>query len=69
MLKRVKQSQSEFSYIFGPLDNPRARPPQIVLRGVGARFPLMIGMAMIAEARIPKGYIYAMMAFSAFTRT
>jgi hypothetical protein len=26
-------------------------------------------MAMIAEARIPKGYIYAMMAFSAFTRT
>jgi len=50
-----------------PLSNFIARNPTVVMLALG--FLLMIGMALIAEgfgAKIPKGYIYAAMAFSAF---
>ncbi len=49
-----------------PLANFIAANPTIVMLALG--FLLMIGMALIAEgfgAKIPKGYIYAAMAFSA----
>ena len=51
----------------GPLAEFIERNPSIVMLALG--FLLMIGMALIAEgfgAKIPKGYIYAAMAFSAF---
>ena len=50
-----------------PLSNFISRNPTVVMLALG--FLLMIGMALIAEgfgAKIPKGYIYAAMAFSAF---
>ncbi|HWV54298.1 TerC family protein, partial [Pseudorhodoplanes sp.] len=50
-----------------PLSNFIGRNPTVVMLALG--FLLMIGMALIAEgfgAKIPKGYIYAAMAFSAF---
>ncbi len=50
-----------------PLSNFVSRNPTVVMLALG--FLLMIGMALIAEgfgAKIPKGYIYAAMAFSAF---
>jgi predicted tellurium resistance membrane protein TerC len=50
-----------------PLSNFVGRNPTVVMLALG--FLLMIGMALIAEgfgAKIPKGYIYAAMAFSAF---
>jgi predicted tellurium resistance membrane protein TerC len=49
-----------------PLANFIAANPTVVMLALG--FLLMIGMALIAEgfgAKIPKGYIYAAMAFSA----
>jgi predicted tellurium resistance membrane protein TerC len=49
-----------------PLSNFIAANPTIVMLALG--FLLMIGMALIADgfgARVPKGYIYAAMAFSA----
>jgi predicted tellurium resistance membrane protein TerC len=49
-----------------PLSNFIGRNPTVVMLALG--FLLMIGMALIAEgfgAQIPKGYIYAAMAFSA----
>jgi predicted tellurium resistance membrane protein TerC len=53
-----------------PLSNFISRNPTVVMLALG--FLLMIGMALIAEgfgAKIPKGYIYAAMAFSAFIET
>jgi predicted tellurium resistance membrane protein TerC len=50
-----------------PLSDFVGRNPTVVMLALG--FLLMIGMALIAEgfgAKIPKGYIYAAMAFSAF---
>lgn len=50
-----------------PLSDFIGRNPTVVMLALG--FLLMIGMALIAEgfgAKIPKGYIYAAMAFSAF---
>ena len=50
-----------------PLSNFIGRNPTVVMLALG--FLLMIGMALIAEgfgAKVPKGYIYAAMAFSAF---
>ncbi len=50
-----------------PLSNFISRNPTVVMLALG--FLLMIGTALIAEgfgAEIPKGYIYAAMAFSAF---
>ena len=50
-----------------PLSNFIDRNPTVVMLALG--FLLMIGMALIAEgfgAKVPKGYIYAAMAFSAF---
>jgi predicted tellurium resistance membrane protein TerC len=50
-----------------PLSEFIGRNPTVVMLALG--FLLMIGMALIAEgfgAKIPKGYIYAAMAFSAF---
>ncbi|MGD9924566.1 MAG: TerC family protein, partial [Pseudorhodoplanes sp.] len=50
-----------------PLSDFISRNPTVVMLALG--FLLMIGMALIAEgfgAKIPKGYIYAAMAFSAF---
>ena len=50
-----------------PLSNFISRNPTVVMLALG--FLLMIGMALIAEgfgAKIPKGYIYAAMAFSGF---
>ena len=50
-----------------PLSNFISRNPTVVMLALG--FLLMIGMALMAEgfgAKIPKGYIYAAMAFSAF---
>ena len=49
-----------------PLSEFISRNPTVVMLALG--FLLMIGMALIAEgfgAKIPKGYIYAAMAFSA----
>jgi predicted tellurium resistance membrane protein TerC len=49
-----------------PLANFINKNPTIVMLALG--FLLMIGMALIAEgfhAEVPKGYIYAAMAFSA----
>jgi predicted tellurium resistance membrane protein TerC len=49
-----------------PLANFIAANPTIVMLALG--FLLMIGMTLIAEgfgAHVPKGYIYAAMAFSA----
>jgi predicted tellurium resistance membrane protein TerC len=49
-----------------PLANFINRNPTIVMLALG--FLLMIGMTLIAEgfgAHVPKGYIYAAMAFSA----
>jgi predicted tellurium resistance membrane protein TerC len=49
----------------GPLSNFIAANPTIVMLALG--FLLMIGMVLIAEgfgAHVPKGYIYAAMAFS-----
>ncbi|WP_293882640.1 TerC family protein [Sphingomonas sp.] len=49
----------------GPLGNFINRNPSVVMLALG--FLLMIGMVLIAEAlgvHIPKGYIYAAMAFS-----
>ena len=51
----------------GPLAAFIRRNPTIVMLALG--FLLMIGMALIAEGcgfHVPKGYIYAAMAFSAF---
>ena len=51
----------------GPLSAFIGRNPTIVMLALG--FLLMIGMALIAEGcgvDVPKGYIYAAMAFSAF---
>lgn len=51
----------------GPLARFINANPTVVMLALG--FLLMIGMALIAEgfgAKIPKGYIYAAMAFSAF---
>jgi predicted tellurium resistance membrane protein TerC len=51
----------------GPLAGFIHRNPSIVMLALG--FLLMIGMTLIAEAfgqTVPKGYIYAAMAFSAF---
>jgi predicted tellurium resistance membrane protein TerC len=53
-----------------PLSEFIGRNPTVVMLALG--FLLMIGMALIAEgfgAKIPKGYIYAAMAFSAFIET
>lgn len=53
-----------------PLGNFVARNPSVVMLALG--FLLMIGMVLIGEAfgaHIPKGYIYAAMAFSAFIET
>jgi predicted tellurium resistance membrane protein TerC len=53
-----------------PLSEFISRNPTVVMLALG--FLLMIGMALIAEgfgAKIPKGYIYAAMAFSAFIET
>jgi predicted tellurium resistance membrane protein TerC len=50
-----------------PLANFIKRNPSVVMLALG--FLLMIGMVLIAEgfgAEVPKGYIYAAMAFSAF---
>jgi predicted tellurium resistance membrane protein TerC len=50
-----------------PLANFIRRHPTIVMLALG--FLLMIGMVLIAEgfgAHVPKGYVYAAMAFSAF---
>ncbi len=50
-----------------PLSNFIGRNPTIVMLALG--FLMMIGMVLIAEgfgAHVPKGYIYAAMAFSAF---
>jgi predicted tellurium resistance membrane protein TerC len=50
-----------------PLSNFIGRNPTVVMLALG--FLLMIGTALIAEgfgAKVPKGYIYAAMAFSAF---
>jgi predicted tellurium resistance membrane protein TerC len=50
-----------------PLSNFIDRNPTVVMLALG--FLLMIGTALIAEgfgAKVPKGYIYAAMAFSAF---
>jgi predicted tellurium resistance membrane protein TerC len=50
-----------------PLANFIRRHPSIVMLALG--FLLMIGMVLIAEgfgAHVPKGYVYAAMAFSAF---
>jgi predicted tellurium resistance membrane protein TerC len=50
----------------GPLANFINANPTIVMLALG--FLLMIGTALIAEgwgAKVPKGYIYAAMAFSA----
>ncbi len=50
-----------------PLSNFIDRNPTVVMLALG--FLLMIGMALIAEgfgAKVPKEYIYAAMAFSAF---
>jgi predicted tellurium resistance membrane protein TerC len=50
-----------------PLSNFIRRHPSIVMLALG--FLLMIGMVLIAEgfgAHVPKGYVYAAMAFSAF---
>ena len=51
----------------GPIAGFIRRNPTIVMLALG--FLLMIGMALIAEGwgfEVPKGYIYAAMAFSAF---
>jgi len=51
----------------GPISAFIRRNPSIVMLALG--FLLMIGMALIAEGCgvvVPKGYIYAAMAFSAF---
>lgn len=51
----------------GPIAGFIRRNPTIVMLALG--FLLMIGMALIAEGcgfHVPKGYIYAAMAFSAF---
>jgi predicted tellurium resistance membrane protein TerC len=53
-----------------PLSRFIARHPSIVMLALG--FLLMIGTALIAEgfgAHVPKGYIYAAMAFSALIET
>ncbi|MBB4657750.1 TerC family protein [Parvularcula dongshanensis] len=50
-----------------PLGNFIARNPTVVMLALG--FLLMIGMTLIADGfgfHVPKGYIYAAMAFSAF---
>jgi len=50
-----------------PLSNFISRNPTVVMLALG--FLLMIGMTLIAEgfgAKVPKGYVYAAMAFSAF---
>jgi len=54
----------------GPLAAFIRRNPSIVMLALG--FLLMIGMTLIAEAfgqTVPKGYIYAAMAFSAFVES
>ncbi len=54
----------------GPLAAFIHKNPSIVMLALG--FLLMIGMTLIAEAfghDVPKGYIYAAMAFSAFVET
>jgi len=51
----------------GPIAAFIRKNPTIVMLALG--FLLMIGMALIAEGcgfEVPKGYIYAAMAFSAF---
>ena len=53
-----------------PLSNFIGRNPTVIMLALG--FLLMIGMALIAEgfgAKVPKGYIYAAMAFSALIET
>jgi predicted tellurium resistance membrane protein TerC len=54
----------------GPLAAFIARNPSVVMLALG--FLLMIGMVLIADGfgvHVPKGYIYAAMAFSAFVET
>jgi predicted tellurium resistance membrane protein TerC len=54
----------------GPISAFIRRNPQVVILALG--FLLMIGMALIAEGfgvHVPKGYIYAAMAFSAFVES
>jgi len=51
----------------GPLARFIERNPSVVMLALG--FLLMIGMVLIADGfgvHVPKGYIYAAMAFSAF---
>lgn len=51
----------------GPLANFINANPSVVMLALG--FLLMIGMTLIAEgfgAKVPKGYVYAAMLFSAF---
>jgi predicted tellurium resistance membrane protein TerC len=53
-----------------PLANFIARNPSVVMLALG--FLLMIGMVLIAEGfgvHVPKGYIYAAMAFSALVES
>ena len=53
-----------------PLSRFISRKPTIVMLALG--FLLMIGMTLIADGfglRVPKGYIYAAMAFSGFVET
>ncbi|MDP8916159.1 MAG: TerC family protein [Pseudomonadota bacterium] len=54
----------------GPLANFISRNPTVVMLALG--FLLMIGMVLIAEGfgvHVPKGYIYAAMAFSALVES
>jgi predicted tellurium resistance membrane protein TerC len=51
----------------GPLANFINKNPSVVMLALG--FLMMIGMVLIADGfgvHVPKGYIYAAMAFSAF---
>jgi predicted tellurium resistance membrane protein TerC len=67
MVAAVLVAVAAMMFAAGPLANFINANPTIVMLALG--FLLMIGTALIAEgfgAAIPKGYIYAAMAFSAF---
>jgi predicted tellurium resistance membrane protein TerC len=67
MVVAVLIAVAAMMFAAGPLANFINANPTIVMLALG--FLLMIGTALIAEgfgAPVPKGYIYAAMAFSAF---